>query len=75
MDHEDANYKKLIDLRARVLNDFKKYFKIVLDKEPDFNFYEYYKKSEYYDGNIIIDNKIVKITKNLILRFLKSLGL
>lgn len=75
MDHEDANYKKLIDLRARVLNDFKKYFKVVLDKEPDFNFYEYYKKSEYYDGNIIIDNKIVKITKNLILRFLKSLGL
>ena len=75
MNHEDANYKKLIDLRARVLNDFKKYFKVVLDKEPDFDFYEYYKKSEYYDGNIIIDNKIVKATKNLILRFLKSLGL
>lgn len=75
MNHEDENYKKLIDLRARVLNDFKKYFKIVIEKEPDFDFAKYYQQSEYYDGNIIIDNKIVKATAALIAKFLKSLGL
>ena len=75
MEKDDENYKKFIDLRARVLNDFKKYFKIVIEKEPDFNFSEYFQKSEYYNGNIIIDNSILKFTGNLIKKFLKSLGI
>ena len=75
IDKEDKNYKRLINLRARVLNDFTKYFKIVLKKEPNFDFTEYYKKTEYYDGNIIIDNKIVKATAKMIEAFLRMLGL
>lgn len=74
-DKDDPKYKKSIDLRARVLNDFKKYFKIVLEKEPDFDFTEYFKKSEYYNGNIIIDNRILRFTGKLIEKFLKSLGM
>lgn len=75
MERSDENYKKFVDLRARVLNDFKKYFKIVLDKEPDFDFSEYFKQSEYYNGNIIIDNSVLQFTGKLIEKFLKSLGL
>lgn len=75
MTKDDENYKKFIDLRARVLNDFKKYFTIVMEKEPDFNFSEYFQKSEYYNGNVVIDNSILKFTGNLIKKFLKSIGL
>lgn len=74
MKKEDENYKKFVDLRARVLNDFKKYFKIVLEKEPDFDFAAYFQKSEYYNGNIIIDNSILRFTGRLIKKFLESLG-
>lgn len=74
MKKDDENYKKLIDLRARVLNDFKKYFKIVIKQEPDFDFAAYYQKSEYYNGNIIIDNSVLKFTGRLIKKFLESLG-
>ena len=75
MKKDDDKYKKFIDLRARVLNDFKKYFKIVAEAEPDFDFCEYFKTTEYYNGNIIVDNSILKITGKLIKIFLKSLGL
>lgn len=75
LERSDDNYKKFVDLRARVLNDFKKYFKIVLEKEPDFDFAEYFKTSEYYNGNIIIDNSILQLTGKLIEKFLKSIGL
>lgn len=71
----DSSYKELIDLRARVLNDFKKYFKIVMEKEPDFNFTEYFQNSEYYNENIIIDNSTLKFTGSLIKKFLKSQGI
>ena len=75
MEKDDDNYKKLIDLRARVLNDFKKYFKIVLEKEPEFDFASYFQKSEYYNGNIIIDNSLLRFTGKLIKKFLDSLGI
>jgi hypothetical protein len=55
IDKDNKHYKELINLRSRILNDFKKYLKVVLKKEPDFNFTEYYQKSKYYDGEIEID--------------------
>lgn len=73
MKKDDKEYKKYIDLRARVLNDFKKYFKIVLDNDPEFNFTEYFKKSEYYNGNIIIDNSVLKYTGKMIKEFIKMI--
>ena len=59
-------YKKLIDLRARVLNDFKKYLKIVLDSDKEFNFGDYYKNSEYYDSNIMIDKETLSLIRGLL---------
>ena len=73
MKKDDSQYKILIDLRARVLNDFKKYLKIILESEPDFNFGDYFKSSEYYDANIIIDNSTLKFSGSLIKKFIKSL--
>ena len=75
MKKDDDSYKVLIDLRARVLNDFKKYFKIVTNEEPNFNFAKYYEDSEYNNGNIVIDNSTLKFSGNLIKKFLKSKGI
>lgn len=75
MKKDSDSYKPLIDLRARVLNDFKKYFKLILNQEPDFNFAEYFKKSDYYDNNIVIDNNTLKFSGKLIVQFLKTLGI
>lgn len=66
MKKDDERYKVIIDLRARVLNDFKKYFKAVLKEEKEFNFTEYYKNSEYYDSSITIDNTTMKFIGSLI---------
>ena len=73
MKKDDPQYKTLIDLRARVLNDFKKYLKILLESEPDFDFGNYFKSSEYYDANITIDNSTLKFSGSLIKKFIKSL--
>lgn len=74
MKRDDTAYKSFIDLRARVLNDFKKYFKIVSEAESDFNFTNYFEKSEYYNGNIVIDNSVLKFSGDLIKKFLKTQG-
>jgi hypothetical protein len=47
-------------LRSRVLNDFNKYMKKVYAAEKDFNFSEYYKNSEYYDGEIRVKKSTLK---------------
>lgn len=72
MKKDDSDYKSLVDLRARVLNDFKKYLKIVLSKEPEFNFGDYFKSSEYYDNSIEIDNSTLKFLGSLIKKFVKK---
>lgn len=66
MKKDDEEYKPLIDLRARVLNDFKKYFKQISEDDPDFNFDEYYKKSEFYDSSITIDKSTLKYSGSVI---------
>ena len=42
--NKDSNIKT----RARILNDFNKYLKVVLAKESDFNFSKYYEDSPFY---------------------------
>jgi len=71
MDRRDERYTKLMNLRARVLNDFKKYFKVVLEAEPDFDFADYFKKSEYNNATIRIDHSVIKVTAKAIATFLK----
>ncbi|MGL6099497.1 MAG: hypothetical protein ACRC0G_07715 [Fusobacteriaceae bacterium] len=48
--------RKMINTRALIINDFKKYLKVVLEKEDTFNFEQYYKESEF-------NNTVFKISK------------
>lgn len=71
----DTRYKEYRDLRARVLNDYMYGFKIVAAKEPNFNFYNYYKNTEYYRKTVKIDRNTMKFSGKMISDFLKSQGI
>lgn len=66
-------YKELIDLRARILNDFTTYFKFLKTTEPQFDFMGYMKNSEYYNKTIVVDNSTLKYSGKLIKGFLKNI--
>lgn len=51
---------KYYKLRSRVLNDFNKYMKKVYKEEKDFNFSEYYRNSDYYDGSVKVKRSTLK---------------
>lgn len=51
--------KEYTKVRARILNDFNKYLKYVLEKEPDFNFTEYYNNSPFSDVSIKIPGSLI----------------
>lgn len=56
---KDKSVKEL-KVRARFLNDFKKYLKLVVANDKTFNFTEYYEKSLFNDAIIQIDNSTLK---------------
>lgn len=49
-----------LKVRARFLNDFNKYLKIVMKNEPSFNFSEYFEQSPFNDALIKIDKDTLK---------------
>jgi hypothetical protein len=55
------NKENNIKTRARILNDFNKYIKIVLKAQPNFNFAEYYEASQFYPHTVEV--KASTITK------------
>lgn len=61
---------KLVNLRSRILNDFKKYLKVILKEDPNFNFTDYFNNSPYSDTNIKMDKRtaleLVDIIKQLV---------
>lgn len=59
--------KNYINTRARVLNDFNKYLKIVLESEPHFNFSEYYESSPF-------NKEYYKVTKDSVKGIRKFIG-
>jgi hypothetical protein len=61
-----SNKEKNIKTRARVLNDFNKYLKYVLEKEPDFNFGEYYEQSVFYPHTIEVKHHTILKLKDII---------
>ena len=61
------------DLRARILNDFKKYLKKVIEHDPEFDFAAYFKKSRWNDRTIFIDAQTIKYTGKIIAAIVKSL--
>lgn len=52
--------KELVKIRARVLNDFHKYIKVVLKNDKQFNFSNYYQRSEFCDDSFIITAPTLK---------------
>lgn len=56
-----SNKENNIKTRARILNDFNKYIKIVLKAQPNFNFAEYYEASQFYPHTVEV--KASTITK------------
>lgn len=61
------------DIRARILNDFKKYLKKVIENDPEFDFVAYFKKSRWNDRSIFIDAQTLKYTGRIIAAIVKSL--
>lgn len=59
------NKEKNMKTRARVLNDFNKYIKVVLKAQPDFNFGEYYEQSPFYPHTIEITGSTVNAVKDV----------
>jgi len=47
-------------VRARILNDFNKYLKIVTKDDKEFNFTQYYESTPFSDATIKIDNHTLK---------------
>lgn len=52
--------KELVKIRARVLNDFHKYLKVVLKVDKQFNFSNYYQRSEFCDDSFVITAPTLK---------------
>lgn len=52
--------KELVKIRARVLNDFHKYLKVVLKNDRQFNFSNYYQRSEFCDDSFVITAPTLK---------------
>lgn len=55
---------KDINTRARVLNDFNKYLKVVLRNQTKFNFSEYYEQSPFYHNTLEVDGGTIKYTND-----------
>jgi hypothetical protein len=58
----DKDFKTYMDLRARILNDYSTYFKIIKQAEPTFDFMDYLKGTEYWNKTVTIDGSTLKYT-------------
>ena len=59
------NKEKNMKTRARVLNDFNKYIKVVLAAQPNFNFGEYYEQSPFYPHTVEVTGSTVNAVKDV----------
>lgn len=74
-DKNSKEYKDLIHLKARAMNDFTKYMKIVNKEEKNFDFTNYLKHTEYYDKTVVIGNDTLKYSGSFIKKAISLLGL
>lgn len=58
----DFAKKENMDRRARILNDFNKYMKVVMKLDPEFNFTKYYNNTPFSDATIQIKASTLKYT-------------
>lgn len=61
----EAKKQDAIKTRAFLLADIKKYLGIVMSREKDFNFSEYYKSTPFYEESFKIDKRLI----NMVLPF------
>lgn len=59
--------------RARILNDFDEYIKIILKKDKNFNFNNYYSKSKFDDKQLRINRSTLKYSFEYIKQVLKNI--
>ena len=59
------NKEKNMKTRAKVLNDFNKYIKVVLKAEQNFNFGEYYEQSPFYPHTVEVTGSTVNAVKDV----------
>ncbi len=57
--------------RAKILNNFNKYLKVVLKGDPEFNFTEYYNESPFSDASTKINASTLKYSGEIIKSLLK----
>ena len=62
--------KDAVKVRARILNDFNKYLKIVIKHEKGFNFQKYYKNTPYGDNRTRIRSSTIRYGIDTIKRIL-----
>lgn len=72
-DNKAFKLKVSRDLRARILNDFKKYLKKIVANDPTFNFTSYFKKSIYNDRRIFINQDTLRYTGKIVSTVIKTL--
>ena len=61
----DNDKASLYKTRARILNDFNKYMKVVLSNDKEFNFTDYYNQSPFSDVTVKISKHTLKHGINL----------
>lgn len=61
----EAKKKDAIKTRAFLLADIKKYLGVIMNREKDFNFSEYYKSTPFYEESFKIDKRLI----NMVLPF------
>ena len=66
--------KKIRDTRARIMNDFKKYLKLLLTVQPDFDFATYFEGSRYNDRKLFIDKDTLVNSGLTIAKIVKTIS-
>lgn len=72
-DNKTDKLKVQRDTRARILNDFKKYLKLVISNDKEFDFTSYFAKSKYNDRSIFVNSDTLKYTGKAVAAIVKSL--
>lgn len=72
-DNKEVKLKVNRNTRARILNDFKKYLKLVVKNDKDFDFTSYFTKSKYNDRSLFINMDTLKYTGKVVAAVVKSL--
>lgn len=62
----NRNKAYAVKAKAYVVQEFKDSLAYVLEREPDFNFGEYFRNSEYYDQSISLNPENVTLIKKLL---------